>query len=227
MRLPGSSNPTFLGQVRLISERQSLGQQRAFWDEKEEIRYRNAATAKRQECRDLASKMNDAWRAYEAAPGHDEGLYKEYTYANNAYNNCIGEAELLEDIAQYGPLQMVDAAWHPPTFPMDHPGPEPEPEPIPEPVRPDVASVDPRFNNPAATTQEEPLTNPVMTQSQMTTCPVGSFIDPVTRKCRGSVATGAAAAAGAAAGAVGAGMTTPTNFLQGRIKAAPLNQGRF
>ena len=226
MRLSGSP---FLGQVRLAHPRPALGQQRAFWDEKEEIRYRNAATAKRQECRDLAAKMNDAWRAYDAAPGHDEGLYKEYTYANNAYNNCIGEAELLEDISKYGPLSMVPAAWHPPTFPMDHAQtPEPEPEPIPEPVRPDVATVDPRFSNPGATTQEEPLTNPVINQTSMTTCPVGSFIDPVTRKCRGSVATGAAAAAGAAGAITGGGaFTTPTNFLQGRIPVAPLNRGRF
>ena len=174
----------FLGQVPIrASGSPSLGQW--YWDEKEEIRYRNAAKAKYTECISLDSDLNAAKEAYDNFEGHDEALYEAYKVAVNRYNMCLDEYNFLWDIAQYGPPPQYTAAWQK----FEYNPPEGE-EPIPlEPNEPE----EPEERPPVASTYEwpkevpKPEDWPPPEEPPYTTPPdcatQGLTLDPATGKC--------------------------------------------
>jgi len=177
--------------------------------------------AKKQECDFLDFQADQAQRKYDETPGDADAEFQAYSDAVKAYNNCLHEMDELINIMDFGgptpTTRQPDFTQTPP------PGYEPEPEPEPE--RPPVAT---GYQWPAEVPEptNEPFQPPESPISQTINCGPGGFIDPVTRKCRGSVATGFSMPNLGPAGATG--MTTAaTSFLGAPLRAVPLYRGRF
>jgi len=176
----------------------------------------------RNQCAALQQSMLDAharWKDFEYGAEGEEAAYNEYYKLADEYDKCQDMIDALTHYMDYGGTAPFAPQWE---WPKEIPEPEsyefpPAPKPQPPPEPPPVASVDPRFAN-----------------TGTVTCPVGSFIDPVTRRCRGSVATGGLPNLPPGGPtmtmtdmATTAPMSVSNAFLQGPFRVTPLFVGSF